>query len=227
MTTATVEPTEQVTTEPGGEKTTLLAPASAAPTTATPEAIAAEKAATEKAAADKAVADKAAAEKAAAEAVPERYDLNLPEGSLLQTADVDRVKAEAKTLGLTQAEAQEYLDTQSKAVSTYHEAQVKQVDEIHRSWAKEAEADKEIGGDALKVNVEMGKRVIDRFDPTGKFKRILNASGLGNHVDTIRIFSAIGKAMTEDQLVHQGTHTTKPKSMEETFYPSSNTTTKE
>jgi len=226
MTTATAEAPAQVSTETGGDKTTLLTGDPTQTATTDQTKTGAEGKTAEQVAAEKVQADKAAAEKAAAEAVPERYDLKLPEGTLLQTADVDRLKAEAKALGLTQAEAQEYLDTHHKAISSFHEAQVKQVDEIHAGWRKDAEADKEIGGEAFKGNVELGKRVVERFG-TPEFKRVLTASGLGNHPEVIRVFARIGKIMSEDQFVHASTQTTKPKTDGEILYNHTTGTQKE
>jgi len=153
------------------------------------------------------------------EGAPESYDLKVPEKSLLQTADVDRLKTKAKELGLTNTEAQEYLDVQNEAVSSYHDAQMSQVEEARASWLVEAKADKEIGGDGFKENVELAKRVVDRID-SPVFKKLLDDTGFGNHPEVVRAFVRLGKLMANDKLVvPKSTSATSVKTMEEIFYP--------
>ncbi len=134
------------------------------------------------------------------ETVPESYDLKVPEESLLQTADVERLKAEAKELGLTNEEAQEYLDTHHKAVTAYRDAEMVKVKEMQSGWLKECEADTEIGGAEFKKNAELAKRVVERVG-SDTFKKMLNETGFGNHPEVVRTFARIGKMMSEDQLV--------------------------
>ena len=143
-----------------------------------------------------------AADADAGDTVPESYDLQVPKDSLLKPTDVDRLKAEAKDMGLTNEEAQDYLDANDKAVASFHAAQMAEVKEIRDGWVKTAQSDKEIGGDNLKPSAELGRRAIEKYDPSGTFKELLNVSGYGDHPEVIRFFARIGKAMANDVLVH-------------------------
>lgn len=149
---------------------------------------------------------------------PENYDLKLPEDSLLDPSTIERISAEAREKGLSNEAAQELIDREHQAVSAYKEAQDEQVKEIQDSWVSTAEADKEIGGDAFKENVELAKRVVDRYG-SDDFKKALNETGFGNHPEVLRIFTRIGKEMGEDRLVEPGSQTTGgKKNIEDVLY---------
>jgi len=147
-----------------------------------------------------------------AKVVPEKYDLKLPDGSILETSVVDRIAAIAKERGMSQEEAQSFLNEQNQSVATF-------VEERKKSWFEAVKGDKEFGGDAFTVNAELAKRVVQRFDPSGELQAELDKMGYGNHPAMFKFVTRIGKAMSEDQLVVPGAQTgTTKKSMEEIFY---------
>ncbi len=149
---------------------------------------------------------------------PDKYELKLPEGSLLDPSATERISAYAKEKGLSMEAAQEVLNRENQAVTAHHESQLKQVDVIKTQWVKDAEADKEIGGEKFKENIELAKRVIDKFG-SDAFKTALNETGFGNHPEVIRIFTKIGRLMGEDKLVMAKSQAGS-KTMEEVFYGS-------
>ena len=162
--------------------------------------------------------------------VPDSYDLKMPEGSLLQTADLDKLKAEAKEMGLSNEEAQEYLESQDRAVKGYHDAQEKHVAEIKKQWIEDAKADKIVGGEKFKENMEVANRAfknfVDQNDPTevSFCTTLLEDYGFGNNPMFLRIFTRIGRAMAEDKLVHaQSQSGGGPKDAASVMYPTMQT----
>lgn len=151
--------------------------------------------------------------------VPEKYDLKLPDGSLLEASHIERISSFAKEKGLSNEMAQSLLEREHGAVSSYAEAQKQNYNKTVDSWAKLVEADSEIGGEGYKKNVELASRVIKRFGSESLVKA-LNETGYGNHPELVRAFTRIGKAMTEDQLVMPGTQPPAKPSMEDRFYGS-------
>ncbi len=141
-------------------------------------------------------ADKAADDSKA----PESYDLKLPEDSLLDPSDVERISSYAKEKGLSTEAAQELLTREEEAVGRYHEGQIEHVEKVRAEWIKEAEADPEIGGDDFNQNSELARRVVARFG-TEEFKELVNSTGFGNHKELVRFCVRIGKLMSDDQLV--------------------------
>lgn len=173
--------------------------------------------------ADATASESSAAESTGAEAVvPEKYDLKLPEGSLLDASTVDRISAYAKEKGLSNEAAQEKLDGEHKAVTSYHEAQSNHVAEIKAGWRKTAETDKEIGGAAFKENVELAKRALERFG-SEKFRSELDETSFGDNPEMIRSWYRVGKAMAEDKLIHSSSKAdSSTRTLEEVFYGTSN-----
>jgi len=152
-----------------------------------------------------------------AKVVPEKYDLKLPEGSPLKADAIDKIAAIAKERGLSNEEAQAELNKESELIGTYVKGQAVEADTVKEGWIAEAKSDKEIGGDNFAKSAETAKRVVKRFG-TEAFEKALNETGLGNHPEAVRVFTRIGKAMSEDQLVLPGTQPAPRKSLEETLY---------
>lgn len=157
----------------------------------------------------------------AAAAPPEKYELKLPEGSKLTQSKVDQVALYAKENGLSNEVAQKLLERESQAVQEF-ESEIKS-EHLKRveQWKSEVEADKELGGDLYKQNVELAKRVAHRY-ASPEFLKVLDESGFGNHPELVRVFSRIGKQMSEDQLIMPGAQSGGNKPIEDFFYGQSN-----
>jgi len=147
----------------------------------------------------------------AAPVVPEKYDLKLSEGSYL--ADqffLDELTSELKEAGLSNEQAQLELERREKIVADVNARR-------KTEWIKAAQADKEIGGEKLKESLELSRRVIERFDP--EILAELDSSGFGNSPKVIRLFTRIGKAMSDDTLVVKGTQGAGRPPIEQRLYP--------
>lgn len=134
-----------------------------------------------------------AAPAAASPVVPARYELTLPERSVLDQADVDRVTALAKEKQWSNEQAQAALDEMAEGLSTQH-----------TTLRRELEADGEVGGAHLERAQLLATRVLDRFLPAShplgqRFRLDLNKSGHGNYLPLVTLLARIGKAMSEDQ----------------------------
>lgn len=149
--------------------------------------------------------------------VPEKYDLKLPKDSALSDSHLEKLSSYAKEKGLSNEQAQSLLERESQAVSDYAASQQAKLQEVSNSWVEQAKNDKELGGEGFKQNAEFAKRVVTRFG-TDEFKKELNKTGLGNHPELLRVFSRIGKAMSEDQLVIPGVQSGGKKSPESILY---------
>ena len=158
--------------------------------------------------------------------VPEKYELTMPKDSLLEPSVVEKISAYAKEKGLSNEAAQERLDNDNSAVQEYHENQNKQVEEIRAGWARDAEADPQIGGSKFKENVEMSRRLIEKANPD--IKPFLDATGAGNHPEVIRLMVNLVEmfGFSEDKFIFSKSQTgTGTKSNADVFY--NNTKTEE
>lgn len=157
--------------------------------------------------------------------VPEKYELKISDDTVVTSEQLKKIETYAKARGFSQEEAQELLDqTDSlvkESVSDLQAQQMAAFEEMSmQKWPEAVKADEEIAGkdgENLNESVEMAKRVVSKFgtkellnmlDP----KSAKNPEGLGygNHPEVVRVFARIGRAMSEDQLIH-GNAGTKPK----------------
>jgi hypothetical protein len=146
---------------------------------------------------------------------PEKYEFKIPEGAEVDASVVDAFSDAAKGLKLSQEAAQSVVD---KVIPAMQARQAAQIQAIHEGWQTSARVDKEFGGEKLTENLAVAKKALDQFG-TPELKTLLNASGLGNNPEVIRLLYRAGKAISEEKYVG-GTKSdpTSPVSL----YPNSN-----
>lgn len=152
--------------------------------------------------------------------VPEKYELKLPDGALLDSVALEEISAYAKEKGYSQEQAQELLTRENEAVLDY----VERTEELHKAqvskWRQEVMADKEIGGEQFNINIEYAHRVLQKFAPK-EFVETLEKTGFGNHPLLVKTFVAIGKAMQPDKIV-KANSVGQTKNYEDIFYGQNN-----
>lgn len=151
---------------------------------------------------------------------PEKYEVfTLKEGLVVDQPAMDSFMPIAKELNLTQDQAQKLVDFQSELVQQSVKAEHEAWDTLLADWVKGAKADIEIGGLGFNDAVAHAGRAIKVFG-TPELKAALDATGVGNHPEFIRVFARIGKAISEDKL-HFGNAgaATEPKSLAERLFP--------
>ncbi|EJD6539147.1 TPA: peptidase [Providencia rettgeri] len=129
---------------------------------------------------------------------PEKYEFTAGEGQELDKEAVAAFEPIARELGLSNEQAQKIVDVYGSTImpqiaKQQEAAWQKQVTE----WAETVKADKELGS---VESIGNAQKAMDQFG-TPEIKQYLNDSGLGNHPELFRIFSRIGKAMSEDGFV--------------------------
>jgi hypothetical protein len=137
--------------------------------------------------------------------VPEKYDLKLPDGSVLQVTDIETTASLAKEFKLSQEDAQKLLNQRSNERAEFLKGQQDFLKSEVVAWGKALTADKEIAGEKgteYKPNVALAKQAINRF-ASPDLIQILNETGYGNHPELVRMMVRIGKAMREDKF-HPG-----------------------
>lgn len=151
---------------------------------------------------------------------PEKYgDFKLPDGVEMDKAMLEGFLPVAKELGLSQEAAQKLVDFQSQYVAHAQKAQQEAYDNMLQDWVNAAKADKDIGGPAFNENVGFAAKAIKQFG-TPELRAALDATGVGNHPEFIRVFAKIGKAMSEDKFhVSNAEPAAGPKSLAERLFP--------
>jgi hypothetical protein len=136
------------------------------------------------------------ADKDKPQGAPEKYEFTAPEGVTLDAEAVAEFEPVAKELNLSNEQAQKLVELQTKLVHKQQEAWDRQVE----TWVTEINADKEIGGQAVKQSITHAQRALTQFG-TPELKAALDATKMGNHPELVRVFARIGKAMAEDTFV--------------------------
>lgn len=150
---------------------------------------------------------------------PETYaDFTMPDGIEVNRALLDAVQPEFKELGLSQIQAQKFIDVYAAQVQVESQASSDSYNQVVKDWVDEAKNDKEIGGDKFDENVGLAKRAIDKYG-TPKLVEVLNQTGLGNHPEFIRLLTRVGKLIAEDDPGGVTAPVASDKTPAEIFYP--------
>lgn len=152
---------------------------------------------------DTAEGDKSEAEKeeAKTEGAPETYaDFTVPEGLTLDTEVLGEFTEAARELNLPQDQAQRVVDLGVKMSQKWAGQAAAQVQEMQAGWRRDAEADPEIGGDALPQNLAIAKKAVDAF-ASPAFKEVIEDAKLGDHPEFLRFCVNVGKSISEDTLI--------------------------
>lgn len=143
------------------------------------------------------------------------YEVTAPEGIELDAASVDQFKAIAKELNLPKDKAEQLAAIAVKREVARREAFAQQV----TSWGDAVMADPELG---KPENLAIARKAIDAFG-TPELKTMLNASGLGNHPEVVRMALAVGKRIAEDTFEQTNRTAAGAKSLAERMYPTAQT----
>jgi hypothetical protein len=128
---------------------------------------------------------------------PDEYVFAAPEGVTLDPTAVEAFSPVAKDLGLTQEQAQRVVDVYAQLRQQEAEATVA----LRDQWARQVVADKELGGAKMVQQVEAANKVLKQFGTPG-LNEVLQATGLCNHPEMVRLLARVGKEFSDD------THTT-------------------
>jgi len=160
--------------------------------------------------------DKKVEEKAAV-VTEVKFDLKLPEGTLLSSERVKEIETFAKANKFSNEQAQKILDGEHEVVAEFQENQLEQAKQVNLQWQNQNREDKEFGGDNLKSTMAASERVLKTFAP--ELIPELEKSGLGNHPAFFKFMGRLGKATASDKLVLGGSGNSRPaKSTADVFY---------
>lgn len=147
--------------------------------------------------------------------LPEKYELNIPDGMELKPEQQAAFEAQARELGLDAEKAQKLLDMAHGNQQAARQMQAAQI----KKWAEEAQADPEIGGEYFNANVATANFALKTYDPDGAIARMLKETGYGNNPAVVRFFYRIGKAMGGDNVPKGDKGESAQRPLEDRLYP--------
>ena len=146
-------------------------------------------------------------EDAKTEGAPEAYkDFDLPKELQFHQPSVEKFKAVAKELNLTQEQAQKLMGLQAEAVLGQLQDAGKALESQSTKWAEEIRADSEFGGDKLEASAMLANRALATWDPNGEVVQLLAQAKMDNHPAIFKLLVRAASTVDEDKLI-----TTQPK----------------
>lgn len=154
-----------------------------------------------------------------AEGAPETYDLKITvpgddgkdEEIPIDAELLAKATPVLKELNLTNEQASKVASLVPEIQQRIVQQQADDFTALKADWAKEVQADKEIGGAKWKETEAFAAKALDTFgapsvkdkdgNETNPFRKLLNESGFGNHPDMIRMFRNIGEKLGEGDFV--------------------------
>lgn len=185
-----------------------------------------DQSADDKSADDKSEGDKSEDDKETG--APESYDLKTPDEVQVDPAALESFQDVAKDLDLSNEDAQKLLDWDIERGMKAMEEGAKAFDERVAKWDADAQADKELGGEAMPEKMSLAKRAADTFG-SPEFAKLLEKPspenpeglGLGKHPEVRRLLYRVGQAISDDKLV-AGEQSSPASTREQRMYPTMN-----
>ena len=153
------------------------------------------------------------------EKADQEIKISLPEGVVMPEEATAEFTTTAKTLGLTQDQAQGIMDYYAKSLSKANADADAAFDKTVETWETTAKADKEFGGPQLQENLAVAVKALDRFG-TPELRQMLGESRLGSHPEVIRFVYRVGKSIAEDRIETGGPGDGGGRTAAQTLYPS-------
>lgn len=122
---------------------------------------------------------------------PESYTFKDENGKVIESKAITAFAEIAKAQGWTQEVADQQLGALAQGLRDSHTAQVEK-------WRAEALADKEIGGEKLPETIANAKKAMTAVGVGESYLKTLDETGLGNHVELIRAWAKVWKAVGPD-----------------------------
>lgn len=126
-------------------------------------------------------------------------DFTFPEGVTADAELMEGFTVLAKESGLTQEQAQKFIDLQTQGVQSAGKAQVEAWDRVIEDWNKETQEDPDIGGTKLAETSVLAEKTLKVLG-TVALSKLLQSTGLNKNVEILRVFARIGRAIGEDML---------------------------
>lgn len=130
--------------------------------------------------------------------VPEKYELELPEGAQLPDTYLEETAALAKEYGLTQEQAKALVERDAAMVAGFQESALAKHEAETKAWAEQVKSDPEMGGDKFAATQEAARAAVARFG-NDELRSWLNDTGFGNHPMAVKFFATVGKAIADDR----------------------------
>ena len=151
---------------------------------------------------------------------PDKYELALPEKSLVDGKRLDEIAAFAKAQGLSNKAAQAILQRENETLQTGIEGNDKALKARSEAWLTELKADPEYGGAKTNETVALASLAVARHG-SPELAKFLEDTRMGNHPGVVKMLAKIMSLAKDDVIGTGGNAGVKPptpKSAAEKLY---------
>ncbi len=106
----------------------------------------------------------------------------------------------AKSLGLSQENAQKLVDVAAENSKFHADEQAKAWAKQREDWVGSLKSDKEFGGDKFNETVERANRAFKQF-ASPELTKFLAESGFGDNAELIKMFAKIDSKIGDDKIL--------------------------
>lgn len=149
-----------------------------------------------------------------------KYELKAPEGVPPESAQkiLADITALAKAKGWSPEVAQELADRDFSTLTAIDAANKQLLADHRAKWVEAVKADTQLG----EAGIVAAKAAVAKADPTGEFRKLLDATGYGDHPAFVRFAAYWGRQIAEDRVEHanQG-GAARPATLEDALYGAS------
>lgn len=123
---------------------------------------------------------------------------NLPDGMEMNTELLSEVTPIFKEAGLTQEQAQKFIDIHSQQLLAQEQGKLDAFNQLNQEWRDAVKNDKDIGGDNYDQSIANARTALNKFG-TPELTKLLNETGIGNNPEVVRFMNSVGALLQEDQ----------------------------
>jgi len=153
------------------------------------------------------------------EGAPETYaDFQVPDGQEIDAEVLAEFTPLLKEAGLSQDQAQKFVDLQSRVTEKFAQTQQKAWADQQSVWREAAETDEEFGKGKYDASIVIARKAM-REVGSPELAKALEETGTGNHPEFIRFFKRVGDAIGEDGMSFGGSSKPGEKSLAERMFP--------
>lgn len=127
------------------------------------------------------------------------YEFKFADGAVVPDEAKAAAEAFAKQHNLPKEAAADLSKLMSDSSLAWPSKHQEELQTLFTSWASEAKADEEFGGEQFEANVAIANKAVGMFG-NDKFTKLLADTGLGVHPEMVRVFYKIGKLISEDSV---------------------------
>lgn len=147
----------------------------------------------------------------------DHFNFSIPEHIDIDQKALEDFRPVAESMRISPQNMQSLVDIAIDMHDRAQTSQKEQEETLNTQWIEKTKNDPDIGGVHLQNSVATAQHALQSF-ASPELISILDHTGLGNHPDMVKMFCAIGKAISEDRFITSNSGAPARRSLEQILY---------